>query len=213
QKWWAALLASARSGRRQPGGVALLDATLASGRRFTKAYLVGATEGSYGAREREDYFISEEARAGADDLLDGDLPELLRVEGRPLPSVIWSPRRLQRRDADVVEELLSRADHLVVPAPAADQSGPLISDAALLGTSPLDLPEVPAGSSLELPGAVPYVPEFDGLYLGSPTAEYLQEYAQCALKAWGKRSLPTSWADDAEVPEWIALREALLSEP
>src|SRR5690606_36635014 len=68
-------------------------------------------------------------------------------------------------------------------------------------------------SSLELPGAVPYVPEFDGLYLGSPTAEYLQEYAQCALKAWGKRSLPTSWADSGDVPEWIALREALLSEP
>src|SRR5690606_33700728 len=49
QHWWSALLSAARHGRRQPGGVALLDATLASGRRFAKVYLLGAVEGAYGA--------------------------------------------------------------------------------------------------------------------------------------------------------------------
>ena len=199
QQWWAALLRSARSGRRQRGGVALLDATHASGRRFRKAYLLGATEGAYGAREREDYFVPEEDR-------------LVSAEGRGGGQRRAAlPPRLQGRDADVVEELLSRADHLVVTAPEADQSGPLVLDMALLGTAMEPLPDVPAGSRLEIPGAPPYVPEFDVLDLGAADPEYLREYARCAVRGWATRALDRDRTE--ETPAWLALRDDLLSEP
>lgn len=193
QQWWAALVRSARSGRRQRGGVALLDATHASGRRFRKAYLVGATEGAYGAREREDYFV----------------PEEYRLAGAERRAAL--PPRLQGRDADVAAELLSRADHLVVTAPEADQSGPLVLDSALLGTAMQPLPELPAGSRLELPGSAPYVPEFDDLDLGDASAEFLREYARCAVRAWAGRALERDSTE--QTPAWLALRDDLLSEP
>ena len=60
--WWAALLRQGRLPRERPGGVALLTPTLASGRHFRKAYLLGAVEGAYGAGEREDYFVPEDDR-------------------------------------------------------------------------------------------------------------------------------------------------------
>jgi len=195
QRWWGALLSAARHGRRQPGGVALLDATLVSGRRFEKVYLLGAVEGAYGAFEREDYFTPEESRVAAS---AGD--------GLPL--------RLQGRDAHVVEELLSRAPHVVVTAPAADRSGLLVADLALLGEEPGDLPDIPAGSRLELPESRPFQPTYDQLDLGEPTAEFLRHYRDCALKAWGHRNLRRRDEREREgTPEWLTLRHALLREP
>jgi hypothetical protein len=193
QRWWGALLSAARTGRRQRGGVALLDATLVSGRRFVKVYLLSAVEGAYGAFEREDYFTQEELRTGPG-------------------SGAGLPLRLQGRDADVVEELLSRAPHVVVTAPAADRTGLLVADIALLGEEPAELPDIPAGSRLELPGATPYLPTYEAASLGEPTAEFLRHYRECALRAWGHRVLPRD-EDRDEVPEWLALRHALLSQP
>lgn len=195
QRWWGALLSAARHGRRQPGGVALLDATLMSGRRFEKVYLLGAVEGAYGAFEREDYFTPEELRTGAD-------------------ANFGLPLRLQGRDAEVVAELLSRAPHVVVTAPAADRSGLLVADLALLGEKPGDLPDIPAGSRLELPESQPFQPPYDALDLGEPTAEFLRYYRDCALKAWGHRNLPRrDRMRQEETPGWLALRRAMLREP
>ena len=192
QRWWAALLGAARQGRQQAGGVALVDATLVSGRRFGKVYVLGALEGAYGAFEREDYFTPEESRTQ---------PEA--GEGLPL--------RLQERDTEVLAELLSRAQHVVVTAPVADQSGLLRPFAALLDEEPGELPDLPAGSRLELPEAEPFVPTYDSSDLGAPTAEFLRYYKDCALKAWGYRNLQRS--DEQERlpdPEWLALRRAML---
>jgi hypothetical protein len=193
QRWWGALLSAARTGRRLQGGVALLDATLVSGRRFQKAYVLSAVEGAFGAFEREDYFTQEELRNGA-------------------TAVVGLPLRLQGRDADVVEELLTRAPHVVVTAPEADRSGLLVPDLALMGEAPGELPPIPAGSRLELPESAPFQPTYEALDLGEPTAEFLRHYRDCALRAWGHRALPRG-EDPEEVPEWLALRRALLTEP
>ncbi len=158
-----------------------------------KVYLLSAVEGAYGAFEREDYFTQEELRTGPG-------------------SGAGLPLRLQGRDADVVEELLSRAPHVVVTAPAADRTGLLVADIALLGEEPAELPDIPAGSRLELPGATPYLPTYEAASLGEPTAEFLRHYRDCALRAWGHRVLPRD-EDRDEVPEWLALRHALLSQP
>lgn len=195
--WWAALLLDARRPRREPGGVPLLTATLASGRRFAKAYVVGAVEGVYGAGEREDYFVPEEDRVAWEDVF-------VRL---------GLPRRFQGRSEVLVDELLRRADHVVVTAPEADQGGPLVFDAALLGERPRPLPDVPAGSRLELDDAEPYRASLEPVSLGTPTVEFLRRYEACPFRAWGERALaprsPSTEDQDAE-PMWRALRRALL---
>ncbi|MFO7546296.1 MAG: hypothetical protein R6W77_12465, partial [Trueperaceae bacterium] len=197
--WWAALLLDARRSRREPGGVPLLTATLASGRRFAKAYVLGAVEGVYGAGEREDYFVPEEDRVALEDVF-------VRL---------GLPRRFQGRSEALVDELLRRADHVVVTAPEADQGGPLVFDAALLGDRPEPLPEVPAGSRLELDDADPYRASIDRVPLGTATVEFLRHYDTCSFRAWGERALaphqPLAEEQEAE-PEWRALRRALLEQ-
>ena len=189
--WWAALLRQGRLPRERPGGVALLTPTLASGRRFRKAYLLGAVEGAYGAGEREDYFV----------------PEDDRVALEASNARLGLPHRFQGRDAAVLDELLTRADVLVVTAPEADQGGPLVAEPRLLGDGAPPLPEVPAGSSLELPADTRYRAELGAVELGTPTVEALHRFDTCSLRYWGERRVQERSADEA--PWWEALRREL----
>ncbi len=192
--WWAALLRQGRLPRERPGGVALLTPTLASGRQFRKAYLLGAVEGAYGAGEREDYFVPEDDRVP---------PETSNER-------LGLPYRFQGRDAAVIEELLARARVLVVTAPEADQGGPLVVEPRLAGEGALPLPTVPAGSTLELPADTRYRAELGAVELGPPTVEALRRFDTCSLRYWGERRLRERSPDD--MPWWAAFRRDLCEE-
>jgi ATP-dependent helicase/nuclease subunit B len=193
--WWAALLRQAAVARDLRGGVALLTPTLASGRHFRRAYLLGASEGVYGAAEREDYFVPEDDREEME-----ASHERLRL-----------PRRFQGRDRAVLEELLARADELVVTVPEADQGGPLVPEPVLAGAAPAPLPEVPAGSSLELPAEARFRAEPGAVELGPPSVEALRRFDACSLRFWGESRLEER-SRDAE-PWWRGLRRALRRAP
>jgi len=198
--WWAALLRQGRQPRDLRGGVALLTATLASGRRFRKAYLLGANEGVYGAGEREDYFVPEEDR----------------VRPEESASRLGLPHRFQGRDPEVVAELLARAATVVVSCPEADQSGPLLPEPALVGEAPGPLPEVPAGSVLELPADTRFHAGLEPVALGAPTVAALERYAECGFRFWAERRLPRGaerGREDGARPWWAELRAALRAEP
>lgn len=182
QAWLAALLQDVPYPQSHQGGVALLTADLASGRRFERCYVMGATVGAYTAGEREDYFVPDEARA-------------------PVRGVGCLPRRFAGGDDLVVAELLSRGRVTVVTVPLAGPAGALVPDERLTG-DPRELeplPVVPAGSLLELGADVPYRPRFDplpgGIEVplapdGGPQLEWLRELVEeCALKAWGEQAL------------------------
>jgi len=192
--WWAALLRQGRLPRERPAGVALLTPTLASGRQFPKAYLLGAVEGAYGAGEREDYFVPEDDRVA---------PETSNER-------LGLPHRFQGRDAEVIEELLARARVLVVTAPEADQGGPLVVEPRLAGHDARPLPEVPAGSTLELPAGTRYRAELGAVELGTPSVEALHRFDTCSLRYWGERRLRGRGPDTA--PWWAALRRDLCRE-
>ncbi len=194
--WWATLLQDARQPRTLEAGVALLGVNEVSGRRYRKAYLVGAVEGAYGAGEREDYFLPEERRADAGDL-------------RARPGL---PRRFQGRDAVVAAELLERADHLVITAPRGDQGGPSVRDEALFGAAdPPDLPHVEAGSRLELDGQTPFEPDLSRVHLGRPFVERLRRYSECSFRLWGEAQLEAmGYAPAFPEDEAARLRSALI---
>lgn len=211
--WLAALLRDARSNPHGPGGIALLDAKLASGRRFEKVYVLGALEGAYRAGEREDYFISEDLRGlGA----AVGAPRSLEALDALLPLSTRLPRRFQGRSDDVAAELLSRGRETVVLAPAAGGGDQVTPDERLLGEDPQPLPPVEAGSVFELGGAAPYVPAFDAVSLDGAfglNAESLRRYDQCAFRAWGERLLlgdtVSDESEDTGFEEWHQLVTAL----
>ncbi len=190
--WWAALLRQARLPRELPGGVALTGPTQASGRRFEKAYLLGANEGVYAAGEREDYFVPEEDRL-----------DVASSNAR-----LGLPRRFQGRDAEVFAELLARAGTLVVTFPEADQGGPLLPEPALVGPEPTPLPAVPAGSVLELSSRERFTAGGEPVPLGEPSVAALQRYHDCGFRYWGERRLLRG-----ERPWWAQLRAALREHP
>jgi ATP-dependent helicase/nuclease subunit B len=174
--WWAALLKEASIAAPQPGGVALLDERLASGRRYRKAYLMRAVEGAYGVGEREDYFVPEEGRVPLAALFGGET---------------GLPRRFAGRDLGMFEELRALAAALVVTFPKADQSGPLLADPALVaGAALLPLPMLPAASRLELAAGEPYRPELAALPLGEASLEDLRRYDECGMRFWLERLTP-----------------------
>lgn len=208
QVWWAALLRDTRSRRVEPGGVALLEAEQASGRRFAKLYVVGATENAYRARENEDYFVPEERR-------------LTLAESF---SALGLPQRFQGRDRLVVDELLHGSDEVVVTAAAADQEGELVPSAALLVSGDATAPTVPgardAASRLELASDDGFEPTSELVDLPpAPNAALLSAYAACGFKAWAELVLladPHAHSDPRahawDGPGWsLELRAELLA--
>lgn len=180
--WWAALLQETTLFDAPRGGVALLTDKLASGRRFHKVYLMHAVEGAYTVGEGEDYFIPEEAR--------GDLSEVFERLGLP--------KRFLGRDGTLYRELLTRGDDLVVTYAEASQSGPLVSEPALVGrTRPTLLPDLPAASRLELPTVNTFRAEVTPLALGSISLQKLMRYNDCAFRYWVESRFPL-----AENPPW-----------
>lgn len=194
--WWAALLQDSRAARAEAAGVALVTANGASGRRWRKAYVLGAVEGAFGRGEAEDYFLPEEQRAA--------LPEVYRVAGMP--------RRFQGRGELVATELLTRADHIVITAPLASQGGQLVPDQALLGRDPAELPYVLAGSALELEDGASYRAPLGAATLGPPTAERLRRYRQCSFRVWGEDTLRRGPEWEEDLPAWRRLIDELLGE-
>jgi ATP-dependent helicase/nuclease subunit B len=194
--WWSALLKEASISPSPPGGVALLDERLASGRRYRRAYLLRAVEGSYGVGEREDYFVPEEGRV--------DLPELFTGA----PGGVRLPRRFAGRGRLLYAEMRSLADELIVTFPHGDQGGPLLAEPELVAGRELQpLPDLPAGSRLELAGGEPYRAPYrapnrvagearrpggaEGT-TGEPvpvSLEELRRYDECAMRSWLERQL------------------------
>ena len=136
--WWSALLQETQTFERPQGGVALMTHKLASGRQFKKVYLMHATEGAYSVGEAEDYFLPEEARGA-----------LMNVFAK-----LGLPKKFLGRDAALYQELLSRAETLIVSYPEASQSGPNAPQLGLVALNEVeDLPVLAAASRLELPSA------------------------------------------------------------
>ncbi len=208
QVWWAALLRDTRSRRVEPGGVALLEADQASGRRFAKLYVVGATEHAYRARENEDYFVPEERR-------------LTLAETFSSPGL---PRRFQGRDRLVVDELLYGSEEVVITAATADQEGELVPSATLLAPAGAAAPTAPsastAASRLELVGDDGFTPVAEPVSLPDPPgAALLSAYVECGFKAWAELVLPPDHGTHSDPrartwtgPEWsLELRASLLA--
>lgn len=193
--WWVALLQDTRLPKSERAGVALIDAVGAAGRRYRKAYVVGAVEGTYGAREREDYFLPEESR--------GELTDTFARLGLP--------RRFQGRDAAVAAELLARADEVVLTAPRGDQEGQYTLDEALFGpAAPPGLPALPAGSNLELPPVVGYEADLSPVELGRPYVERLRRFSACSFRYWGERVRRAALPEAPPEDEGARLLSALL---
>ncbi len=182
--WWAALLHETFVFDRPRGGVAVLNATLASGRRFGRVYLMRAVEGAYSVGEGEDYFVPEDDR-------------------QPLPVVFERyglPKRFLGRDRGLFAELLTRADEVTVTYPEADQGGPLVPQRELVGAGASRLPEVAAASRLELPGTA-YRAPLETLNLGTVSLQKLMRYDRCAFQYWAETRLK----EESEAPWWLLL--------
>jgi hypothetical protein len=185
RKWWAALLQETSLPMRPEGGVAVLSAKLASGRRFKRAYVMQAVEGAYTVGESEDYFVTEDERRPLD--------EVFRKLGLP--------RRFLGRDEALYQELLSRADEVIVTYPEADQGGPNVRELGLVPEEPPGLPELLAASRLELPQEASYQASLQRVVLGSVTLQQLMRYSDCAFRYWAESRV----GDEAERPWWVSL--------
>jgi ATP-dependent helicase/nuclease subunit B len=185
RKWWAALLQETSLPTRPEGGVAVLSAKLVSGRHFRRAYLLHAVEGAYTTGEGEDYFIVEDER-------------------QPLEQVfakLGLPRRFLGRDEALYQELLTRADEVIVTYPEADQDGPNVRELGLVGEEPPGLPELLAASRLELPQEASYRASVEPVELGSVTLQQLKRYSDCAFRFWAEGRIES----DEERPWWLSL--------
>lgn len=120
--WWAGLLERVRLRTRRPGGVTLLSPREVSGRRYRKAYVLGASEGVYSLDEREDYFVPEEARRPWAEVF-----ERVYSERGVLP------RHLRGRDVHLWRSLRSLAAEVVISYPEADGGRPLEPERDLVG--------------------------------------------------------------------------------
>ena len=176
--WWGALLQETALFERPKGGVALLTPTLASGRRFSRVYLLRALEGTYSAGEREDYFIPEEARR-----------ELDEAHAR-----FGLPKRFGGRDPLLLQELKTRADEVVVSYPEADQRGPRVPELALTGgAEPLSV--LPAGSPLEAGERFRFAATLTPVVRRGASVKQLSAFDRCAFRFWAERFTPreSSW--------------------
>jgi hypothetical protein len=187
--WWAALLQETMVFERPDAGVALLHAVQAAGRRFRRAWIVGAREGAHLQREREDYFVPEEERSSWD-----------ATFARPL-----LPKRFLARQEAEAAELLARGDVTIVSHAEADQGGRAAPDPLLVHGEVERPPERPAGSVLDLGAEELYRPPDGAVPLGAPSVARLVRFARCGLRAWAEDRLRP--ADDP--PWWVHLRTTL----
>jgi ATP-dependent helicase/nuclease subunit B len=201
--WWAALLRETRLPHTPRAGVAVLDAAHASGRRFRKAYLTGATAGAYSAGEREDYFFPDDVRRPWQAVLEA----ALTGPARRADATIALPRRYRGADAALADALLARADTLVVTYAEADQGGPLRADPRL-AADPTPPPQQPAGSPLEVAGVTPYRAPDGPVEPSRVSAEGLRRSDPCTFRVWAERLVP----DSRPVPWGVRLRRALTAE-
>ena len=183
--WWLALLRASSLRERPRPGVALVLPERVAGRRFRRAYLVGAVAGAYDVGEREDAFVPEEARADPARASSGTLP-----------------RRHRGLDAGWRAALRRRGDTVVVTHADADRGGPLRPDALLLGgpqgAAP---PEVPTSSHLEASGGAAFAATPASRAPAHATLETLRRADTCAFRAWAaplREDDPRGpWADRA----------------
>jgi hypothetical protein len=199
RRWWAALLQATRVYDRPKGGVALLSAKLASGRRWRRVYLMHAVGGAYGAGEGEDYFVPEEGRRPASEVFGAGLSGA-GVFGTETSGGAVLPRRFAGRDRLLFAELLSRGEEQVVSYPEADQAGPLLLEPALV-LAASGLTPIPVGSRLELASSTRYTPATGPVRLGGAHVESLRHYERCAFRYWAERRLSLH----GERPWWRAL--------
>ena len=170
--WWEALLREPDVPPRPSSGIAVLDAVRASGRRWPKAYVVGAVAGAYDPGLAEDFFVPEEARVA--------WPE---VFGSPNRREL--PHRLRGASDASFRELWSRGDETVITFPEADRDGPLEPEPRLPAAA-APLPTVLAGSRLEHVRGTGYrAPRSHGR-LAVPSIERLQRYAECGFRTWAE---------------------------
>lgn len=189
REWWLALLEHTAERVDIPSGVPLLTTPRIANRQFRIAYVTGARRGAYSTFEHEDYFIPEELR-------------FTTGEGLPV--------RYAGRDDDLFAELRTRAGHLVVTAPAADQGGGHPTEPQLL-PNPLPLPPYQVGSAL-LPASEPYHAPLEPLALRpKPSVEFLQQYSVCPFRAWATRQLGIR-DEEAQDRPWFTWRDELLAQ-
>ena len=184
--WWAGLIKESFQFNKPNGGIALLSDRLVSGRRFKKVYLMSATEGSYTIGESEDYFVTEDMRSELDAVFSG----------------VALPKRFQGRDELLFSELLSRGDTVIVTCPEANQVGPLVPELSLVGEGRLEpLPEVLAGSRMELGIDGYFEADLGALELGNISLQKLQKFDDCAFQYWAEERMQ----DENDLPWWVNL--------
>ncbi|WP_457633547.1 PD-(D/E)XK nuclease family protein [Oceanithermus desulfurans] len=201
--WWAGLLERVRLRARRPGGVALLSPREVSGRRYRKAYVLGASEGVYTLDEREDYFIPEEARRPWSEVF-----ERIYAERGVLP------RRLRGRDVHLWRSLRALADEVVISYPEADGGRPLEPERDLVGADePRPMGPVPLVSrALSREGSGYRAPR-EGVPLPAPSGlsqvyRFERSYGGCGFRSWleAREGLRP---DEDERPEWYRALERL----
>ena len=99
------------------------------------------------------------------------------------------------------DELLSRGDEVIVTYPEANQGGPLVPELSLVGERCARLPQVAAGSRLELGDTTSFDASLMRVKLGSPRVQSLARYAECGFRYWAERRV----AGEEEVPWWLTL--------
>ena len=179
--WWAALLQETITFHKPDGGVALVTAKLVSGRQFKKAYLMHAVEGAYTVGESEDYFVPEEQRVSLDTAFKHAA----------------LPRRYLGRNQALFDELLTRANTMIITYSDADQGGPMVAETELTTqTPPQPAPPLPAASRLELLTEQAYRAAVAAAPLGRVGVEGLRRYEQCAFQFWAERQVFARESDD-----------------
>ncbi|MCA9836883.1 MAG: hypothetical protein KC422_08210 [Trueperaceae bacterium] len=192
RKWWSALLQETFVFDSPRGGVALLTNKLASGRRFKKVYLMHAVEGAYSVNEGEDYFIPEEERQSLEKTFER----------------LGLPKRYLGRDEGLYKELRTRGDEVIITYSEANQGGPLEVNIDLIGMNPKTvryMPEVAAGSRLELETREAYRADLRPLFLNKISLQKLMRYDECAFRYWAEEHQH----DTSDKPWWLNLLDGL----
>jgi ATP-dependent helicase/nuclease subunit B len=166
-------------------GVAVLTPAEASGRRFQKVMVLGATEGAYQNLESEDFFIPEDNRLAFEKLLQ--------------ESNLYLPLRMNGLADSTLYDALTRADEeLIISFPKAERGASLASHPRLARLGLSFEPELrQTAGLLELAhtqNKSPPAPT-NGVFHTSPrfkpfTATELEAVARCGLRAWAGRLLP-----------------------